>query len=454
MDVQWYPGHMTKARRMMEENIRLVDLVIELVDARIPMSSRNPDIDALCSGKGRVVLLCKADLADPARTEAYLDFFRERGFLAVAADAREKKAGEVVRRYVQEACREKIARDKARGIVGRPLRAMVAGIPNVGKSTFINSFAGRASTKTGNKPGVTRGKQWIRLGGGVELLDTPGILWPKFDDQAIGMRLALVGAIRDEVLDRQELALWLLRWLEAEYPGVVRDKYLTGRAQGEEEDTGEQETSGSTGADVPDAEAPDNGDAEDGPEDQVSVTEDLHPAAGAYSMPAEYELLLEIAAARRLLRKGGEPDAERAAAMLIDDCRNGRIGRISLERPQDAAAMLETAQKAPDAEKENRRPAGKSRASGKKTGTGPKAGGGAAGGKASPDRGRQSAERSGRGPAGGSRKDAQNRRRESGGRTGKGTGRASGKGSPDQGRQNKAGRGRASSDRNTGRRKK
>lgn len=454
MDVQWYPGHMTKARRMMEENIRLVDLVIELVDARIPMSSRNPDIDALCSGKGRVVLLCKADLADPARTEAYLDFFRERGFLAVAADAREKKAGEVVRRYVQEACREKIARDKARGIVGRPLRAMVAGIPNVGKSTFINSFAGRASTKTGNKPGVTRGKQWIRLGGGVELLDTPGILWPKFDDQAIGMRLALVGAIRDEVLDRQELALWLLRWLEAEYPGVVRDKYLTGRAQGEEEDTGEQETSGSTGADVPDAEAPDNGDAEDGPEDPVSVTEDLHPAAGAYSMPAEYELLLEIAAARRLLRKGGEPDAERAAAMLIDDCRNGRIGRISLERPQDAAAMLETAQKAPDAEKENRRPAGKSRASGKKTGTGPKAGGGAAGGKASPDRGRQSAERSGRGPAGGSRKDAQNRRRESGGRTGKGTGRASGKGSPDQGRQNKAGRGRASSDRNTGRRKK
>lgn len=454
MDVQWYPGHMTKARRMMEENIRLVDLVIELVDARIPMSSRNPDIDALCSGKGRVVLLCKADLADPARTEAYLDFFQERGFLAVAADAREKKAGEVVRRYVQEACREKIARDKARGIVGRPLRAMVAGIPNVGKSTFINSFAGRASTKTGNKPGVTRGKQWIRLGGGVELLDTPGILWPKFDDQAIGMRLALVGAIRDEVLDRQELALWLLRYLEAEYPGVVRDKYLTGRAQGEEEAAGEQETSGSSGADGPDAGAPGNGDAEDGHEDPVSVTEDLHPAGGAYSMPAEYELLLEIAAARRLLRKGGEPDAERAAAMLIDDCRNGRIGRISLERPQDAAAMLEAAQQAPAAEKETRRPAGKSRAPGRKTGPGPKAGGGAAGGKASPDRGRQSAERSGRGPAGGSRKDAQNRRRESGGRTGKGTGRASGKGSPDQGRQNRTGRGRASSDRNTGRRRK
>lgn len=435
MDVQWYPGHMTKARRMMEENIRLVDLVIELVDARIPMSSRNPDIDALCSGKGRVVLLCKADLADPARTEAYLDFFRERGFLAVAADAREKKAGEVVRRYVQEACREKIARDKARGIVGRPLRAMVAGIPNVGKSTFINSFAGRASTKTGNKPGVTRGKQWIRLGGGVELLDTPGILWPKFDDQAIGMRLALVGAIRDEVLDRQELALWLLRYLEAEYPGLVRDKYLTGRGQGDDA-SGPEESQNLPG-----------GDSEDSP-GADDVTEDAGGISGAYEMPAEYELLLEIAAARRLLRRGGEPDAERAAAMLIDDCRNGRIGRISLERPKDAAAMLEAAQKAPAAEKETRRPAGKSRAPGRKTGQGPKAGGGAAGGKASPDRGRQGAERSGRGPGGGSRKGGQDRRRESGGRTG------TGKGSPDQGRQNRTGRGRASSDRNTGRRRK
>ncbi|MEE1165301.1 MAG: ribosome biogenesis GTPase YlqF, partial [Lachnospiraceae bacterium] len=214
MDVQWYPGHMTKARRMMEENIRLVDLVIELVDARIPLSSRNPDIDALCAGKGRVVLLCKADLADPAKTEEFMAWFREKGILAVAVDARERKAGEVVRRYIQDAGREKLARDRARGIVGRPLRAMVAGIPNVGKSTFMNSFAGRASTKTGNKPGVTRGKQWIRLGGDVELLDTPGILWPKFDNQEIGMRLALVGAVRDDILDKQELAVWLIDYLE------------------------------------------------------------------------------------------------------------------------------------------------------------------------------------------------------------------------------------------------
>ncbi len=299
MDVQWYPGHMTKARRMMEENIRLVDLVIELVDARIPLSSRNPDIDALCAGKGRVVLLCKADLADPARTEEFTEYFREKGILAVAVDARERKAGDLVRRYVLEAGREKTARDRARGIVGRPLRAMVAGIPNVGKSTFINSFAGRASTKTGNKPGVTRGKQWIRLGGDVELLDTPGILWPKFDNQLIGMRLALVGAIRDEILDKQELAVWLIGYLEKEYPGALQARYLS--AEPVEKSPAEEE-------------------------------------ADAMLLPG-YSLLVRIARARGLLVKGGEPDTDRAAAMLIDDCKNGRIGRISLDRLQDAEQM-------------------------------------------------------------------------------------------------------------------
>ena len=303
MDVQWYPGHMTKARRMMEENIRLVDLVIELVDARIPLSSRNPDIDALCAGKGRVVLLCKADLADPAKTEEFMAWFREKGILAVAVDARERKAGEVVRRYIQDAGREKLERDRARGIVGRPLRAMVAGIPNVGKSTFINSFAGRASTKTGNKPGVTRGKQWIRLGGDVELLDTPGILWPKFDNQEIGMRLALVGAVRDDILDKQELAVWLINYLEQEYPDALKTKYLT--------------------------------------ETENALPEETSQTQEEEMLPPGYVLLLKIARARRLLMKGGEPDADRAAAMLIDDCKNGRIGRISLDRPGDAGKMEE-----------------------------------------------------------------------------------------------------------------
>ena len=334
MDVQWYPGHMTKARRMMEENIRLVDLVIELVDARIPMSSRNPDIDALCTGKGRVVLLCKADLADPEKTQEFIDYFRRKDILAVAVDARERKAGEIVRRYVQEACQEKIARDRARGIVGRPLRAMVAGIPNVGKSTFINSFAGRASTKTGNKPGVTRGKQWIRLGGGVEMLDTPGILWPKFDNQLIGMRLALVGAIRDEILDKQELALWLLDYLEGEYPGIIQEKYLNTDGTDPEESAVNTEGDGFTGLPVSGAAARGEMNA---------------PDLSDGSLPPGYALLLRIARARRLLMKGGEPDAERAASMLIDDCKNGRIGRISLDRPQDAEIMEEERRKSAQA---------------------------------------------------------------------------------------------------------
>ena len=405
MEYQWYPGHMTKARRMMEENIRLVDLVIELVDARIPLSSRNPDIDALCEGKGRIVLLCKSDLADPVKTEQFVEFFREKGILAVAADARERRAADLVRRFVQDACSEKIARDRARGIVGRPLRAMVAGIPNVGKSTFINSFAGRASTKTGNKPGVTRGKQWIRMGGSVELLDTPGILWPKFDNQEIGMRLALVGAIRNEILDREELAVWLLNYLEKEYPGVIQNKYLSAdarsgeeaeqssvspdagaleeapeetvyetandpaeteeaRADQEDEDSTQDPAYGSAeleeaGADQEDedsAEGPAYGSAEleeagadqedeDAAEHTVVLASQAHETLGDEAYRSAFELLKEIARSRRLLMRGAEPDTGRAAAMLLDDCKNGRIGRVSLDRPDDAEAMEEERRK-------------------------------------------------------------------------------------------------------------
>ena len=272
-DYQWYPGHMTKAKRMMQENIKLVDLIIEIVDARIPLSSRNPDIDGLAAGKSRIMLMSKADLADPERTKAFCKYYEGKGFQVVALDARTRKANEQIRASVQKACQAKIERDRKRGIVGRPLRAMVVGIPNVGKSTFINSFAGRASAKTGNKPGVTKGKQWIRLNKNLDLLDTPGILWPK---------LALVSAIREELLDINELALWLLDYLQKEYPGVVRGKYFR-----------EGETL---------------------PDDLTTV-----------------QLLEAIAVSRNLLVKGGEPDYQRTSKMLLDDYKNGRTGRISLE---------------------------------------------------------------------------------------------------------------------------
>ena len=225
MDYQWYPGHMTKARRMMQENIGLVDLVIELADARIPLSSRNPDIDSLCGSKARILLMTKADMADPARTARFQKYFEDKGYMVIAMDARTRKSNEKIRAYVEKACAAKRERDKRRGIIGRPLRAMVVGIPNVGKSTFINSFAGRASAKTGNKPGVTRGKQWIRLNKNLELLDTPGILWPKFEDRQVGVNLALTGAIRQELLEEQELSMELLNFLQREYPALLKARF-------------------------------------------------------------------------------------------------------------------------------------------------------------------------------------------------------------------------------------
>ena len=201
MNIQWYPGHMTKARRMMQENIKLIDLIIELVDARAPLSSRNPDIDELGKGKARLILLNKADLASDRANDAWAAYFREKGCFVVKLDSRSKNGMKEVQTVIQDACKEKTERDRKRGILNRPVRAMVVGIPNVGKSTFINSFAGRACAKTGNKPGVTKGAQWIRLNKQVELLDTPGILWPKFDDQKVGLRLAMLGSVNDEILN-------------------------------------------------------------------------------------------------------------------------------------------------------------------------------------------------------------------------------------------------------------
>ncbi len=280
MNIQWYPGHMTKARRMMQENIKLVDLVIELVDARVPLSSRNPDIDDLGRNKARLLLLNKSDLADEAANEAWSAYFRAKGFQVVKLNSRSGAGFKSVNAVVQEACKEKIERDRRRGILNRPVRAMVAGIPNVGKSTFINSFAGKACTKTGNKPGVTKGAQWVRLNKQVELLDTPGILWPKFEDQEVGIKLAMIGSIKEEILNTEELSLELLKLLKARYSGTIGERY------------------------------------------------------GADETLSEVELLGEIAKRRGCLQKGGEPDLTKAAAILLEDFRSGKLGRITLELPE------------------------------------------------------------------------------------------------------------------------
>ena len=199
MHFQWYPGHMTKAVRQMKEDIKLIDLVIELVDARIPMSSKNPDIDQLAKNKSRIILLNKYDLADDIWTKKWKEYYQEKNFFVALTNAKTRNKLNEISKIIEQACKEKMEHNKRRGILNRPVRAMIVGIPNVGKSTFINSFAGKACTKTGNKPGVTKGKQWIRMNKQVELLDTPGILWPKFEDQSVGLRLAYIGSIKEEL---------------------------------------------------------------------------------------------------------------------------------------------------------------------------------------------------------------------------------------------------------------
>lgn len=279
MNYQWYPGHMTKARRMMEENIKLIDLVIELVDARVPLASRNPDIDALGKNKSRLVLLNKSDLADERANKLWKEYFKEQGFFVLEVNSQSGSGMKQIHALVQEACKEKIERDRKRGILNRPLRAMVVGIPNVGKSTFINSFAGKACTKTGNKPGVTKGKQWIRLDRSLELLDTPGILWPKFENQEVGLKLALIGSMNDHVVPVDEMAMDLIVMLREQYGGVLEKRYET--------------------------------------------TEEQEP----------FEILKNIAKKRGCLLKGEELDTEKAAALLMEDFRSGKLGRITLEVP-------------------------------------------------------------------------------------------------------------------------
>ena len=284
MNIQWYPGHMTKAKRQMQEDLKLIDLIIELVDARVPLSSRNPYIDQLGQNKSRLILLNKADLADERQNEAWKEYFQSKGFYVVKVDSRNGAGIKTIQNVIQEACKEKIERDRRRGIKNRPIRAMVAGIPNVGKSTFINTFAGKACAKTGNKPGVTKGKQWIRLNKNVELLDTPGILWPKFEDQLVGIRLACVGSIKDDILNIEELALWLLEKLKKDYPGFLEKRY--------------------------------------------GISEEGTPL----------ETLEAIAKARGCLKRGEELDYVKASGLIFDDFRGGKIGRITLEWAEQVKA--------------------------------------------------------------------------------------------------------------------
>lgn len=277
MDIQWYPGHMTKARRMMQENIKLIDIVIELLDARVPLSSKNPEIDQLAKGKSRLLVLNKADMADRTLTPEFEQYFQEQGYYVLSLDSRNRKSVRAVSDVVLAACSQKIARDQKKGIKNRPVRAMVVGIPNVGKSTFINTYAGKSVAKTGNKPGVTKGKQWITLGKNIELLDTPGILWPKIEEEAVGYKLAMIGSINDDILDMGELSYQLVSLLVRKYPGVLASYY--------------------------------------------------HISEGKDS----FDIIQEIAIARNYKKKGNEPDVARAEKMILNDFRGTRIGKLTLD---------------------------------------------------------------------------------------------------------------------------
>ena len=282
MNYQWYPGHMTKAKRMMEENIKLIDLVIEIVDARIPISSRNPDIDSLAVNKARIILLNKSDLADDKITNQWINYFNENNIYCLKLNSRNNSGIKQVNGLIMTACADKIERNKQRGILNRPIRAMVVGIPNVGKSTFINSYAGKASAKTGNKPGVTKGKQWIKLNKNVELLDTPGILWPKFESQDVGIKLSICGSIKDEIVDLHMVCLYALRIIEKKYPSLLEKRY------------------------------------------GISIDEFSGDTDGM-------EIATLIAQKRGCLLKGNQYDYERVFTLVMNDIRSNRIGAMTFE---------------------------------------------------------------------------------------------------------------------------
>ena len=277
MEIQWYPGHMTKARRQMQEDIKLIDLIIEIIDARAPLSSRNPDLSELGKNKSRLIIMNKADLADESENRKWAEYFRKNNIYCIFADSRNRTTLKNIPFVIQEVCREKIERDLKRGIKNRPVKAMIVGIPNVGKSTFINSYAGKACAKTGNKPGVTKGKQWINLSKNILMLDTPGILWPKFDDPQAGRNLAFIGSVKDDILNVEELCAELLRVITDKYPGRIVERY--------------------------------------------GVSEELQI----------HEIMYGVGEKRRCIVKGSEVSYEKTAALIMDDFRSGKLGRVTLE---------------------------------------------------------------------------------------------------------------------------
>ena len=288
MNIQWYPGHMTKTRRQIQADLKLVDLVAEIIDARIPISSRNPDIDEIVGDKPRLIILNRADQADPAMNKVWGEWFRQRGWWVMETNARDGKGVNQFSAAIKSALKDKIEQWKAKGLVGRPVRAMVVGVPNVGKSTFINKVAKRKSAKAGDRPGVTRGKQWVTVDRGLELLDTPGILWPKFQDVQTGLHLAFTGAVKDEIMDVETLGCHLMAFLGERYPAALRAYKLT----------------------------------------EIPAQED-----GEETVAYGYRLL-ELAAGKRGMRiSGGEFDTERMARVLLDEFRGGKLGKFTLELP-------------------------------------------------------------------------------------------------------------------------